>query len=170
VTQSILLTAFSPWTAQQRSNSADDLLQLIKDFPSAEQRVFLRGLPVNLPVAQSLVTARMQQLRPSAIVLCGMAEFRLKLSVESRAVVGPDQRCTDVDLEALTVGLSMTEISHHAGRFVCNSLYYALLRYLQQQQSNCRCVFVHVPVLTEQNRSALVEDFQTILQRLIPPI
>ncbi len=164
----LLLTAFAPWRAQQSANSSDTLLQLIqKTLPSL---YFVRGLPVNLPVARTMTIAKLQQVQPQVLVLCGMAETRSKLSVEVSAVVGDRRLSTSIDLETLVAGLAATEISQDAGRFVCNSLYYAMLSYIQTQSLACRCLFVHVPILAEQNRDLILADFQRLLQRLSSPV
>ena len=159
----LLLTAFAPWKAQQLSNSSDDLLQAIQ--PIAPLSVsFLRGLPVNLPVARSLTIAKLQQVRPQILVLCGMAETRSRLSVEATATVGDRQIHTSIDLVRLTANLAATDISQDAGRFVCNSLYYAMLSY---NPLSFECLFVHVPILQDSNQAAIVADFRVILARLI---
>ncbi|HEY9627698.1 MAG TPA: peptidase C15 [Coleofasciculaceae cyanobacterium] len=157
----ILLTSFVTWTVGQTSNAADDLLLEILQNNPPPSLAFLRGLPVNLPVARDLTIAKIQQLQPQAIVLCGMAESRTRLSVESNGARGDRQIYTAFDLPTLTADLPMTDISANAGRFVCNSLYYALL------SAAYPCVFVHVPVLTMGNRRAIVSDFRQILDRLI---
>ncbi len=160
----LLLTAFAPWKAQQLSNSADDLLQAIQPIASSSVS-FLRGLPVNLPVARSLTIAKLQQVQPQILVLCGMAETRSRLSLEATASLGDRQLHTSIDLGCLTADLAATEISQDAGRFVCNSLYYAMLN--SEHPSSLQCLFVHVPILQDLNRAAIVADFQVILERLI---
>jgi pyroglutamyl-peptidase len=160
--KTILLTSFVTWKACQPSNSADDLVQeILQSSPSIAS---LRGLPVNLPVARDLTIAKIQRLQPQVIVLCGMAESRHRLSVESNGVRGDRQIYTSLDLQTLIAGLAMTDISHDTGRFVCNSLYYSVLNYVK---TDCSCVFVHVPPLTDGNRQAIVNDFRQILERLI---
>ncbi len=156
----ILLTSFVPWKAWQPSNSADDLLCEIRQN-SLPSIAFLRGLPVNLPVARDLTIAKIRYLQPQVIVLCGMAESRQRLSLESNGVRGDRQLYTALDLLKLTVDLPLTDISDNAGRFVCNSLYYDILRHTSA------CVFVHVPTLTDENRRAIVSDFRQILNRIM---
>ena len=160
----LLLTAFAPWKDHQPSNSADDLLQAIQPIAPASV-YFLRGLPVNLPVARSLTIGKLQQVQPQILVLCGMAETRSRLSVEANATVGDRQLQTSIDLAYLTADLPATDISQNAGRFVCNSLYYAMLNY-QHSLPTLQCLFVHVPILQDFNQAAIVADFRVILERL----
>lgn len=161
-----LLTSFSVWKAQQQSNSSDELLVDISRQPFGASLHLLRHLPVNLPVAKALTIAKINQLKPQVVLCCGMAESRSKLNVESRAVVGNQTLETGVDLGSVMAGLSATEISHDAGRFVCNGLYYAILNYLQNYHSDTQCLFVHVPILTLSNRKGIVTDFCSILETL----
>ena len=165
VFKKILLTSFTIWKAHHTSNSSDDLLEILSrthPFPMH----YLRKLPVDFRLAPQQVLARFRELHPDLIILCGMAEERDKLQVESRAVVGDEVIVTGVDLEALTGGLAITEISHDAGRFVCNELYYRMLEYHRDEGLAQPCVFVHVPRLTDANRGSILEDFRTIIQRL----
>ena len=73
---------------------------------------------------------------------------------------------TSVDLEKLVAGLTGTEISHDAGKFVCEGLYYQVLKYLRERKLNIRCIFVHVPVMTPDNSSDIVADLQLIIEEM----
>jgi len=80
----------------------------------------------------------------------------------------PDSRLikSSVDLEKLVAGLAGTEISHDAGKFVCEGLYYQVLKYLRERKLNISCIFVHVPVLTQDNSLSIVADFQLIIEKM----
>lgn len=167
VQRTVLLTSFATWKAHQRSNASDDLLlEIGKNNLSSSLHLF-RQLPVNVPVAKEIAIGKIRQLQPQLVLCCGMAESRVKLNVESRAVVADHVLHTTVDLETLTVGLQSTEISDDAGRFVCNGLYYAILNYLQSYHPDIQCLFVHVPILTPNNRENVVADFSLILERVL---
>lgn len=73
---------------------------------------------------------------------------------------------TSVNLDTLLEVTSATEISHDAGKFVCEGLYYEVLNHLRQRNFNSPCIFVHVPVLTPDNSQSIVADFQRILERI----
>lgn len=165
--RTVLLTSFTTWKVHQRSNSSDDLLlELLKTPVSPSMHVF-RHLPVNVPVAKEIAISKIQQLQPQIVLCCGMAEARPKLSMESRAIMGNRVLHTTVNLKALIAGLDWTEISEDAGRFVCNGLYYAILNHLQSNYPDTHCVFVHVPILTANNRESIVADFSLILERVL---
>ncbi|MEA3417763.1 MAG: peptidase C15 [Campylobacterota bacterium] len=161
----ILITSFSTWKSHHITNSSDDLLHLLsKREPGAFN--FLRKLPVDFELAPQHVLERFNEFRPKVLICCGMAEERAKLNIESRAVLDEQILQTSVDLDTLTADLPMTEVSHDAGRFVCNTLYYKMLEHLSSQEEKCHSIFVHVPIITEENKSFLVADFVSIIERL----
>jgi pyroglutamyl-peptidase len=163
--KSLLLTSFATWMPHQVSNSADDLLiEMLKKEPPLSWQ-FLRQLPVDFELAPQQAIAHFDRVKPDILVCCGMAESRAQLSVESRAITAQETIQTTLNLNLLIADLSVTEISHDAGQFVCNALYYAMLKHLRSH-SQSQCVFVHVPVLTNENREAIAADFHRILQRL----
>ena len=161
----ILLTSFSTWKSHHITNSSDDLLHLLSERELGPFN-FLRKLPVEFELAPQHVLSRFNELRPKVLICCGMAEERTKLNIESSAVLDEQILQTSVDLDKLTADLLMTEISHDAGEFVCNTLYYKTLEHLSSQEENHHSIFVHVPVITEENKSLLVADFISIIERL----
>lgn len=161
----MLITSFSIWKPHHTSNASDDLLGRL-----IEKRIHpfhhLRRIPVDFEVSSRQVIEKFNELRPKTLICCGMAEERGKLNVESKAVLDDDTLDTSVDLGTLTAGLAMTEVSHDAGGFVCNTLYYRVLEHLQAQRNRHHCIFVHVPVLTTENCEGVETDFAAIIQRL----
>jgi len=95
-----------------------------------------------------------------------MAECRTKLTVESCATCNDDLLKTSVSLDKLVAELASTEISHDAGKFVCEGLYYEVLSYLRSRNLHTCCIFVHVPVLTPENLPAIVADFRLIIENV----
>ncbi|WP_415406133.1 peptidase C15 [Sulfurovum sp. CS9] len=161
----ILITSFSTWKSHHTSNSSDDLLHLLSERELGPFN-FLRNIPVNFELAPQHVLSRFDELRPKVLICCGMAEERTKLNIESRAVLNEQILQSSVDLDKLAADLLMTEISHDAGEFVCNTLYYKTLEHLSSQEESYHSIFVHVPVITEENKSLLVADFISIIERL----
>lgn len=70
---------------------------------------------------------------------------------------------TTFDVEQLLAGLSITEISHDGGWFVCNRLYYLILKYICDMNGKQQCLFVHVPILNQENLEQVVTDFLLIM-------
>jgi len=161
----LLITSFSTWKSHHITNSSDDLLHLLCER-KLDAFNFLRKLPVEFELAPQHVLSRFNELRPKVLICCGMAEERTKLNIESRAVLDEQILQTSVDLDKLTSDLLMTEISHDAGEFVCNTLYYKTLEHLSSQEENHHSIFVHVPIITEENRHLLLADFVSIIERL----
>ena len=163
----ILLTSFDIWLPHQQSNSSDDLLIEVGKLNSlAHDFTFLRQLPVDVQLASSQVQTKIDELKPNYIICCGMAESRKKLSVEKIASYAENILQTTVDLEQLVAEATAIEISHDCGKFVCEGLYYSVLDYIDKWQLNINCIFVHVPVLTEENLAEIVADFKLIIRKL----
>jgi pyroglutamyl-peptidase len=164
MSKTILITSFSTWKSSQPNNSADQLLaEVLRIYPLSPNVYFLRQLPVNTPVAKEMAIAQITKLKPQIMLCCGMAETRTKLSLEAQAVVRNHTLYTSMPLKKLLEGLTHTEVSHDAGRFVCNSFYYSMLDYLGDLQQIC--LFIHVPILTTINRSQILIDFCKILDQ-----
>ncbi|MBD1920722.1 peptidase C15 [Microcoleus sp. FACHB-831] len=163
----ILLTSFQTWMPHQKSNSSDDLLMEIAKLDLSHELIYLRQLPVDVQLASSSAIAKIDEVQPDAIICCGMAESRTTLTVESNASCGQEVIKTSLDLGQLVGGLTGTGISHDAGKFVCEGLYYQVLKYLREQQKNCPCIFVHVPIMTQDNLAEIVADFLLIIQHMV---
>ncbi|PSB02923.1 pyroglutamyl-peptidase I family protein [Merismopedia glauca] len=163
----ILLTSFDIWLPHHQSNSSDDLLgNLEEHYPHPHRLDLLRRLPVDIVTASQLIIERIEEIKPDAIACCGMAENRAYLTVESRASCQDRILHTSIDLASLIDGLDFTQISHDAGKFVCEGLYYEILNYLQSKLETIPCIFIHVPVLNSANRTSMISDFTQILSRI----
>lgn len=164
----ILLTSFSTWLPHQASNSSDDLLQEVsqRNF-SPHSLVLLRQLPVETQQASQLVLAKIQDTQPDIVVCCGMAEKRNYLSLESTATQGNHALKSPCDLHSLVSGLDQVEVSHDAGKFVCEGLYYNILKHRHQTLQGNSCVFAHIPVLTRFNQAEVLTNFVEILTRMV---
>jgi len=148
------------------SNSSDDLLQVVAaSYPHLAQLRFLRRLPVHFDQASQRVIAAIEAHDPDIVLCCGMGELRHALGLESTAVKDEHVLQSPLPLAALRQGLAATEISHDAGRFVCNRLYYDVLNHLRNT-SRPLALFIHVPKLTPHNCKAIATDFMQVLDRL----
>jgi pyroglutamyl-peptidase len=164
---SLLISTFTTWKPTQLSNASDDLVEALVQRNLLDQGVhLLRHIPVHFELAPAVVLSRITDLQPELVVCCGMAEERSRLTVESNGKLNTHQVHTTVDLSELIQGLAITDISHDAGQFVCNHLYYSVLNFVQSYRLNTRCIFVHVPILHKKNLDEVVQDFATILNRL----
>ena len=163
----ILLTSFQTWLPHQQSNSSDDLLEEVAKLEGCPHSLMLmRHLPVDIDRASERAIAKINELQPDIIICCGMAESRRLLSIESNASKGDRVLKTSLDLDRLVDGSVGTTISHNAGKFVCEGLYYSLLHHLQTNNLKKHGLFVHVPVLNRDNVDRIVADFELIMQRI----
>jgi len=163
----ILLTSFRTWHPAQPSNSSDDLLlKVLQLNPMPLTLHGLRRVNVDFTLAPQQIVAQMHQLQPEGVVCCGMAESRPILTVESQARRGDRTLHTSIDLPHLVQGLNATHISHDAGRFVCNHVYYSVLQAVEQSPTCRHGLFVHVPILTTKNCPLVITDLLQILNRL----
>ena len=192
MSKTVLITSFATWKNNQHANSSDELLAAVSQTYALPSSIYLlRQLPVNTPVAKEMAIAQVIRLQPQVMLCCGMAEPREKLSLELRAVVNNQVLQTSVHLTELMKDLSHSEISHDAGRFVCNSFYYSMMDYFRMNDSinhssinhssiqgsqgfdlqsvdlQCACLFIHVPILTNLNRSQILMDFFKILNKCV---
>ncbi|MCU0570164.1 MAG: peptidase C15 [Oculatellaceae cyanobacterium Prado106] len=169
--KTVLITSFTTWRNDQPSNASDDLLEALfqaeLNLTKLDCLHFLRQLPVNAPIAQEMILAQVKRLQPEVLICCGMAESRSQLNLESSATLNGKTLQTSLNLKELRLGLASTEISHDAGQFVCNSLYYSMLEYFQQYHHSRHCLFLHVPILTPENQTAILADFCKILEKTL---
>lgn len=183
MTKRFLLTSFDIWLSHQESNSADDLLEIVcqrANFPYS--LIFLRRLPVDISLASSQVIAEINRTQPDFVIACGMAASRHNLSLEENATnwsmlnsqseLVEEENChlqtlyTQIDLAKLVAIIPKITLSYDCGKFVCEGLYYSILDYLKQQKCQTQCLFVHVPILTEENRESITDDFLLMIHQL----
>jgi pyroglutamyl-peptidase len=163
----LLITTFTTWRPEQPSNASDDLIEALIQRDLLQEGVhLLRQVPVDFALAPATVLAKMVEVQPAKVVCCGMAEARSRLTVESNGKLDTHEIQTPVDIQTLIQDLAVTEVSHDAGQFVCNHLYYSVLNFVQTVGLSTHCLFVHVPILNQHNLEAMVQDFTTLLSRL----
>lgn len=163
----MLFTSFTTWKPEQVTNSSDDLLLALAQKGLPPGIALLRQIPVDFELAPQRAIAHFEALQPQGIVCFGMAESRDRLNLERRAIGETNTLETSLDLALLQKDLTFTDISDDAGRFVCNGLYLAMLDFLQQHYPDRFALFVHVPILTPDNRDAILQDVWVIIDRLV---
>jgi pyroglutamyl-peptidase len=172
MSKKILFTSFTTWLPHQKSNSSDDLLEEIQIAGEAlrarlrYRNSFLRQLPVDIELASKSVISKIAELQPDIIICCGMAESRSQLTIEAKASDRDDILNTQVDLPQLIAGIDGIEISYDAGKFVCEGLYYSVLKHLQTSPLSTHCIFAHIPILSPDNLTVVKNSFLTVVQRL----
>ncbi|MBD1913507.1 MULTISPECIES: peptidase C15 [unclassified Leptolyngbya] len=162
----LMMTSFTTWKPEQTSNSSDDLMLAMLDKGMVSPTQVVRLLPVHFEEAPRRAIDYFNTFQPDGVVCFGMAEKRDRLNLERQAVREDHTRQTRLPLESWLEELSFTDISDDAGKFVCNHLYYELLDYVQQHHPEKFVLFIHVPVLTAENKAAILQDIQVIMGRL----
>ncbi|HEY9605520.1 MAG TPA: hypothetical protein V6C85_28200 [Allocoleopsis sp.] len=170
------------------SDSLTFLRQLPVNIPEAASRVIAKIEEVQ---PDAIICCGMAQNRQTLTVesraTCGNRSYRIRLYSYCLAICrklslngledilpiflgisGSDSLLikTPVNLGNLLEGLSNTEISHEAGKFVCEGLYYEVLKYLRIHNSDIPCIFVHVPILTLKNLPVILADFRLIIEKI----
>ena len=169
-----LLTSFDVWEPHHVSNTSDDLLIAMEQqrlLACIEAKLkLLRKVPVDFVLAPQQVITEINTLQPDLILCCGMAESRAFLTLESNGKYQSahqlDILWTTIDVDRLVEKMVLTKVSHDAGTFVCNHIYYSVLKHIASHQLRYQCLFVHVPTFNETNLSLIMKDFHTLLQML----
>ncbi len=164
---SILLTGFDPFGGADVNPSWEAVCRVPNEI--AGQPVFKRQLPTVFGEAAALLEQEIARLHPDFVLCCGVASGRKAVTPELVAINYRMGRIADnagqvyagepivpqgdaaymtgapihQTVEALREAGIPAAISLSAGAYVCNDVYYALLRY--QAQSGYRGLFVHVP-------------------------
>lgn len=164
----ILITAFEPYDCWDENASWLTLLQLTRELPSLPA-ITTRKYPVDYARTKSLLAEDLKTPYDFAIFL-GQAPGHNSVMLESTALnVRPvDQADHYVPLEPDGPAAYQTQlplatwaelmrqeaipahVSHHAGTFLCNALYYWGHWFTERQRRTCQSVFVHLPLAPQQ--------------------
>jgi pyroglutamyl-peptidase len=151
--------------------------------PSGEVAIALGGhvLPVRYDAAERALARLLDEIRPEAILLLGLAPGRRRIALETLAINvdyceegserrrsrrirkrGPLALRTRLPIERLQrrlrrAGIPVT-ISHHAGTFICNHVFYAAL-----SDTRVPCGFIHVPPETVMPLGRQVRAIRQVL-------
>jgi pyroglutamyl-peptidase len=170
----VLLTGFEPF-GRHRVNSSWEAVRLAG--PRLGAGVIIARLPVDRIRAAYLLTGLLERHRPDACLLTGLASGdRLRLEVVARrprVLAGPDapgRLCGSwpVAEAALAARLSRlpARVSVNAGRYVCDSTYWALLNFRNAHGWPRDAGFVHVPPLSGRfSAASLARAIERIVRR-----
>lgn len=163
----ILVSGFKPFL-NESINPSQMLVESIQN-----EQVSKVILPVEFERAFLVLREQIEQIKPKMVIMLGQAGGRFKVSLEKVALnwrqteSADESGCLpkpgkidpvnslalmtqfpvdDLLSELLKVDIPV-ELSFSAGTFVCNDLYYKVLK----QYPNIPSVFIHVPYIKEQN-------------------
>lgn len=165
----LLLTAFEPFL-DFPINPTMDIAEALKGKTIGDYHVTTVLLPVSFKKVRHELVNHLDQLKPDAVILMGLAAGRNKITPERIAINindGPvdnageqpvDERIQmDGDdgyfstlpirrmVESLHAHGLPAEISNTAGAYLCNHVMYQTLYYIKKQNINIPAGFIHVP-------------------------
>jgi len=175
----VLVTGFEPF-AGQRVNPSELAVRALAGRTIAGRRIETSILPVVFGEATKALRRALRRHRPDLVICVGEAGGRDVISVEriainladariadnagvrpvDRAIVrgGPAAYWSTLPIQAIVAALARREIpaavSQTAGTFVCNHVFYGLMRTLARQR-RVRGGFIHVPFVKGQGTPSL---------------
>lgn len=181
VERTVLLTAFEPFGGET-ANASRLALEAV-DPSAVSGRVRTGVLPVVFEDAVVALKRLLRRHRPDVVICCGQAGGRSAITVERVAINVDDARIPDnagaqpidrpiaargpaayfssLPIKAIVAALRdeglPAEVSQTAGTFVCNHVFYGLMRTLSRRRG-VRGGFIHVPYLPEQALGAADAD------------
>lgn len=174
--RTVLLTGFDPFGGD-RLNPSWQVAERLRDETIAGHRVVVAQLPTAFARAPAALRTALRRHRPALVICVGQAGGRRAISFERVAINVVDARIPDNDgaqpvdapvvrggeaayfatlpIKAMRAALDAAglpaEISQTAGTFVCNQIFYVLMRALARMPApRPRGGFVHVPWLPAQ--------------------
>ncbi|GAA2672611.1 MULTISPECIES: pyroglutamyl-peptidase I [Actinosynnema] len=168
----VLITGFEPFGGERTNPSWDAVRELAERDPS----LIAVELPCAFDASARALREAVERHRPDLVVCVGQAGGRSGVTPERVAINLADARIPDNDGEqpidvpvvaggpaAYFTGLPVkacvaaleeagipASVSHTAGTFVCNHVFYALMHLVATDFPDLRGGFVHVPFAPEQ--------------------
>lgn len=170
----LLLTAFDPFGGSS-VNPAQEAVKLVADRIGDVEIVKLE-VPTVFGKSVDVVSAKMAEIKPDAVLCIGQAGGRYDLTPERVAINLDDARIPDnegnqpidkvifedgapayfsnLPIKAMVAGIREAglpaSVSNTAGTFVCNHLMYGVLYHIAKSYPGIRGGFMHVPFVPRQ--------------------
>lgn len=177
----VIITAFEPFDNATINPSYEVAKLLPKRIGEADIEVI--RLPVVFGTAAAILEKRIDEERPDAVIMLGVAGTRTKITPEVIAVNIDDARISDnqgnspkfekIDsegadgifstlpvtemVETMTKEGISSEISYSAGAYVCNDLFYRTINHLNAKDIKIPAGFIHVPNPSDSNEATKSE-------------
>jgi pyroglutamyl-peptidase len=170
----VLVTGFEPFGGGS-VNPSQQLVEALAAEPPLEVELATAVLPVVYARAADALRAAVHDAEPDAVVCFGQADGRPGISIErfahnldslepadndgvtSGAAIdldGPVAYRSTLPVEEIVAALRAEGVpaaeSRDAGGFLCNHVFYVLMRMLERERPAAVGGFVHVPLLPEQ--------------------
>ena len=170
----ILVTAFDPFGGESL-NPAQLAVEKLPEQIGGHQ-IHKLIVPTIFGLSGDLVTGKIDEILPDAVVCIGQAGTRTAITPERVAINimdatipdnagfipqdvpvipgGPDAYFSTLPIKAITAAIQAfgipAKVSNTAGTFVCNQLLYRCLHHAAAHHPGCRCGFIHVPYIPAQ--------------------
>lgn len=174
--KTVLLTGFEPFGGEACNPSWEAVRALADTLLSDGSRIQVALLPCVFGQALSVLEAQIQSCAPQLVVCVGQAGGRSEFSIERVAINLDDARIPDnlgaqpidvavksegpaayfstLPVKAIVAALRThgipATLSHTAGTFVCNHVFYGLMHLAARNSAIQRAGFVHIPYLPSQ--------------------
>jgi pyroglutamyl-peptidase len=170
----VLVTGFEPFDGGA-VNPSQQLVEALESSPPPGVELATAVLPVAWARSADVLRGAVRAAAPEVVICFGQADGRPGISVErfahnldaaepvdndgatSGAEIdpnGPVAYASTLPVAAIVDALRVAGIpaseSRDAGGFLCNHVFYALMRVLEEEQPDALGGFVHVPLLPEQ--------------------
>ncbi len=172
----ILLTGFDPFGGETINPSWQAVCKTAEKINFAVVKTLL--IPTEYYTSVKTAVSAIERFSPDVVICVGQAGGRASVNIERIAVNiadsdhadnagvclhtvncpnGPEKLCTLLPVQNMadainSVGLPAL-VSDNAGRFVCNHLFYGLLKYVSDNKLPINVGFIHVPFVPEQTIS-----------------
>lgn len=172
--RTVLLTGFEPFDQDTLNPSWEAVRLLDETLINDDVRIVARQLPCVFSQAPAHLHALIERFTPQMVIAVGLGPGRSDIALERVAInlidaripdnqgeqpidvpvaaEGPTAYFSTLPIKAMVAALRAAGIpatvSHTAGTFVCNQVFYSLQHTLAD--STVRSGFMHVPLLTEQ--------------------
>ncbi|MEO7917554.1 MAG: pyroglutamyl-peptidase I [Dokdonella sp.] len=173
--RTVLLTGFEPFGGEH-VNPSQQIVSALDGEHIHGYRIVSRVLPVAFAPCICLLKEWIEELQPTLVIGIGQAGGRAELSLERVAINLMDARIPDNDgaqpvdvpvdpdapdglfaslplkrvLYALRDAGIPVAMSHTAGTYVCNQVFFLTVAHLARSANGARGGFIHVPWLPEQ--------------------
>ena len=170
----ILITGFDPFGGEKINPSWEAIKNANINIIGVD--VFKLELPTEFIRSSLELKKMMEEIQPDAVLLFGQAGGRNNITIEKIGInyrnslssdntgfapknevissEGADGYFSTLPIDLLLQKLKEANIpssvSYSAGTFVCNSLFYSLMEYINESDAAIKGGFIHVPYIPEQ--------------------
>ncbi|AXN39678.1 pyroglutamyl-peptidase I [Peribacillus butanolivorans] len=189
--QKVLLTGFDPFGGERVNPSWEAVKQLHGEVID-DVTLVAEQIPTVFGKSFAVMEQLIQQHNPDIVICVGQAGGRLHITPERVAINMDDARIPDnqgnqpidepiadkgpvaywstIPIKRIVENMKESNIpasvSHTAGTFVCNHIFYGLMDYITRTSSSIRGGFIHIPFIPEQtiNKEAPSLSLETIVK------